>query len=448
MTKHFFLIILLTVCAIGAQAADTKLKVVVTGNREFTPTVDYGFGKQTIKYDPSTGLGEFSIDIQAPMTMVMEPVKNVFRTIYLSPGANTTIIVDNCNKPATISFSGDCSKENDFINNSKIYSNKIFDSKKKSDILEIARLVDSMLSVNLSELNQFEGISEEFRNFEVKSLEARSAQRFLRECFVLEKNQTIFSEQLTKRISQDPQMLNICEYRTLLKNAVKKISAIEYPRVKDSERTKVAIETILKRFENPELLSYLIDIQVTPYIAFMGTSGSDYYIDLFNQYVTNPERIKNFKTIRALSEVVDKGKPCPDFTFNDVHDQPVSLKDLRGKFVFIDLWATWCGPCKAEIPYIQQLEERFHGKDLTFVSISVDKNKDREVWKKMVKEMKMGGVQLILGENWNWIKNFMPASLSVPRFILLDKEGVIVNPNMSRPSDPNTAKILEKVLTK
>lgn len=124
----------------------------------------------------------------------------------------------------------------------------------------------------------------------------------------------------------------------------------------------------------------------------------------------------------------------------------VSLADLKGKFVYIDMWATWCGPCKGEMPSLLELEKRFEGKDILFVSLSVDKNKDIELWKQTIEKMGLGGIQLHLGENWTWLKNFMPASMSVPRFVLLDQKGKIIDANMSRPSDKATAEKFHDLL--
>ena len=113
--------------------------------------------------------------------------------------------------------------------------------------------------------------------------------------------------------------------------------------------------------------------------------------------------------------------------------------------MYLDIWATWCGPCKGEMPSLLELEKRFEGKDILFVSLSVDKNKDIELWKQTIEKMGLGGIQLHLGENWAWLKNFMPASLSVPRFILLDRKGRVLRLEMTRPSDPRTETILRQL---
>ena len=132
----------------------------------------------------------------------------------------------------------------------------------------------------------------------------------------------------------------------------------------------------------------------------------------------------------------------------DINGKSVKSSDLKGKYVYIDLWATWCGPCKGEMPSLAVLEEEFAGKDITFVSISIDRNKDIDLWKKTVADMKLGGIQLHLAEDWDWLKNFMPNGMSVPRFILLDREGKIVDANMTRPSDKVTKQRFEELLKK
>ena len=119
-----------------------------------------------------------------------------------------------------------------------------------------------------------------------------------------------------------------------------------------------------------------------------------------------------------------------------------SLDDLKGKYVYIDLWATWCNPCKREIPFLQKVEKQFHDKKIEFVSISVDVKKDHEKWKKMVTDKELTGVQLFANDNWNsqFVKDYMVSG--IPRFILIDPNGNIVSPDAPRPSSPKLVELL------
>lgn len=140
----------------------------------------------------------------------------------------------------------------------------------------------------------------------------------------------------------------------------------------------------------------------------------------------------------ALKKKWVPGTPAPDFKYKDIENKTVTLKDLKGKYVYIDVWATWCGPCKQEIPHLQRLEEKMHGRKIVFVSISCDAN--RLVWERMVNEKKLSGIQLQIDGDRAFLSEF--GVEAIPRFILLDKKGRVVNAWMSRPSEPETEKVL------
>lgn len=132
------------------------------------------------------------------------------------------------------------------------------------------------------------------------------------------------------------------------------------------------------------------------------------------------------------------GETMPDFAFSDLNGKPVSLGSLRGKYVYIDVWATWCNPCKQEIPYLEKLQEAL-GNRMHFVSISMDRM--REPWEKMAGELK--GTQLWFGETGDFIDRFNIRF--IPRFIILDPQGVVVNPQAFRPSNPDALEILQNL---
>ena len=164
---------------------------------------------------------------------------------------------------------------------------------------------------------------------------------------------------------------------------------------------------------------------------------------------------KYFFSAVALKKSLPAGAPSPEFVnYENYNGGTTSLKDLRGKYVYVDVWATWCGPCKAEIPNLKKLEEEYQGKKIAFVSISVDDTRRsgggsmeavKTKWRAMIADKKMGGIQLIADNNWNsdFVKGYKINS--IPRFILIDPEGKIVLPDAPRPSNPEIRTVLNKL---
>ena len=141
----------------------------------------------------------------------------------------------------------------------------------------------------------------------------------------------------------------------------------------------------------------------------------------------------------AVDNMPKEGEPAIDFNYPDIEGNEISLTSFKGKLVYVDVWATWCGPCKAEIPSLQKLETDYHGKDITFMSVSVDT--DKEAWEKMVAEKELGGVQL-WADGWSKItKDY--AIFGIPRFLLFDAKGNVISTNAPRPSSDEIRELLE-----
>lgn len=141
-----------------------------------------------------------------------------------------------------------------------------------------------------------------------------------------------------------------------------------------------------------------------------------------------------------------EGIVSPSFDYENHKGGKTKLEDLRGKYVYIDVWATWCGPCIAEIPHLKKVEAKYHGKNIEFVSISVDVEKDHEKWKKMVVSRELGGIQLYADKNWN--SDFIKAYgiNAIPRFILIGPDGKVIKADAARPSSASLTDLLDRLV--
>lgn len=136
-----------------------------------------------------------------------------------------------------------------------------------------------------------------------------------------------------------------------------------------------------------------------------------------------------------------RGLKAPGFIAEAINGQEIGLGNLARRYIVVDVWASWCGPCKREAPYFESLAERYTSEGVAFVSISVDE--DKNAWKRAVLSKSKRVLQL-------WARNAgedfqkQYAIASIPRFMLIDAKGNIVNAQMPAPSDPEFETILHK----
>ncbi|MDX1278212.1 TlpA disulfide reductase family protein [Oceanihabitans sediminis] len=157
----------------------------------------------------------------------------------------------------------------------------------------------------------------------------------------------------------------------------------------------------------------------------------------------------------ALKAELPAGTESPTFVdYENYAGGTTSLEDLKGKYTYIDIWATWCGPCKVEIPAIKELEEEYKDKNIQFLSISIDDDKAHkgswekanENWRAMVADENLVGIQLFAPKGWNsqFIRDYKING--IPRFILVDPDGKIVSPDAPRPSSKKIKEVLNELL--
>lgn len=203
--------------------------------------------------------------------------------------------------------------------------------------------------------------------------------------------------------------------------------------------------TILtKAFQNQDIINTLADNQILEFLR-QAPEDMESMLATYKKVSTNKEAWKEADEVFAHYVKLKKDSVAADFTMTDKNGKVVSLKDLRGKAVYIDCWATWCGPCCMEIPYMEKLYEHYkNNKDIELISISLDTNKNK--WLNKLKEDKPKWHQFICPDNFNsqLCKNYDIDA--IPRFLFFDKDGRILSLNAPRPSDERIIKYIDENL--
>lgn len=149
----------------------------------------------------------------------------------------------------------------------------------------------------------------------------------------------------------------------------------------------------------------------------------------------------------SVAKSTGGGMESSGFTYENYNGGKTKLSDFKGKYVYIDVWATWCGPCLREMPEMQKLVAEYKDKNIVFVFISIDDLKDTKKWKEMVAAKNFAGVQLISD---NKLESAFMKSYGVsliPRSILIGPDGKLVSATAIKASDPGSRKYLDNLLS-
>lgn len=213
---------------------------------------------------------------------------------------------------------------------------------------------------------------------------------------------------------------------------------------KDSIAGDIAYLKVVNTAKKPSIKNSLLYENAKYGITY--TEDLEGFYNLFMSASSNENQKKEITESYTKLKTVSKGQVSPKFVgYENFKGGTTSLDDLKGKYVYVDVWATWCGPCKAEIPSLKEVEKKYHNKNISFVSISVDKASDHEKWRNMVEEKELSGIQLFADKDWS--SDFVEGYLikGIPRFILIDPNGNIVNYNAPRPSEEKLIRLFNEL---
>ncbi|AZS28138.1 TlpA family protein disulfide reductase [Butyricimonas faecalis] len=359
------------------------------------------------------------------------------KAIYLEPGKGLDVIWDMRPSGLEIEFAGDGADKNNFINGKETRVPVMGDFGLKED--EFLEKIDQYIADNNKVL--------ESKGFDKVFQEKEKTRLLYDVCGILwqyAQNRDCSEEYIAKMKSlmvEEDWLLQLDSYTNFMEGAVayfagKALENQENASVK--EKTLNVLNYVLSNIKSQAVKEYLVASFSISYIDSEGVDDAEEVKAIFNKEVTNSVMQAAFNSLYAQGSSVAKGSKAHGFKYLDINGKEVSLDDFKGRYVYIDIWATWCAPCREEYPHLQMLEKAFQGTNISFVSISTDQ--DEAKWKQTVKDEKMGGIQLHTGGDEDFLNAFRVKG--IPRFILINPEGRIENANMTRPSDPMTIEYL------
>ncbi|MDU1892588.1 MAG: TlpA disulfide reductase family protein [Dysgonomonas sp.] len=215
------------------------------------------------------------------------------------------------------------------------------------------------------------------------------------------------------------------------------------------ERMKDPAQFVLGGVDNDKIVNNLLKGEMALRFADRNKTfaGFTEFRKKYENYIVSEKQKKRWKGIEARLNNNEAGNEAIDFKFPDVNGKEIALSDFKGKVVYIDVWATWCGPCMKEIPALKKLEAEYHNNDkIVFMGISVDVDKDKAKWKTFLDKQKLEGIQLF-GGNAAKEALMQPYKIKgIPRFILVGKDGKLILGDSPKPSSVEIRTILNDAI--
>lgn len=420
---------------------------------------DMGSNTVTLSYDGAASLIGNSKDItlltdnegkfDTILTITEPSYYRISRnTLYLTPGDDITVKITPNNQEAE--FNGKGAEINNYMKYRLFPKGGSFlegGSNVKGNYEETKELIDSLSKIRISELNSLKEATDEFKELELARIKADIANSYLSfASYAMMKERNLKTEEDYKHYAD-----------SLFKKAVIDAKPIFKELNNDKFLDVAVVRDIMHYVINPreEQTTYLAEeITISPYmnelykaasyVNKLRGSISEEFFNEVNQFIESmqyPEFITEIKAKVKQATKLMKGQPAIDFEIKDTEGNTHKLSEFKGKIIYLDFWATWCGPCVQESPHFEKLAKEFEGQDIVFIPISTDKNK--EEWINFItahkKELpQYNSLDTKLDTDW--------AIHYIPRFVIIDKDFKIIDAYAPRPSEAKTKQLLEALI--
>lgn len=436
------------------KSSEVKLKGRIVNSLSNELTI-YKFDKSFEVNIPVDKEGNFlsQFTIKEPGIYFIKQEKS-YTTLFLKNGYNLNLSLDSKSFPNSLAFEGDGSKFNNYIKAQRKLDGDLVGDTKTFFVVPI----DNFLKKIASDSSQ---LYEQLRNAKLEDDDAKLASKMILYDYLLKRNNYrkfyVFNTKTEPYIPEnylDPiKSLNMNDADAYNNSMDYRYLIIEKWRLLEADGKKkdssVSIIDFTREFANTITYEPIRDQVVRMLFNKVDARNPSFESDYLKikPLIRVEKTLAEIDTRLATAKSNKSGSKLADFNYENHKGGFTDLASLKGKYVYIDIWATWCGPCIKEFPELDELIKDYKGNDkIAFVCISIDSKADYQKWRSFVTEKQLGGLQLIAdkGLESDFMK-FLNVSL-IPRNVLIDPQGNIISSAGLRPSNKATRETLAKYI--
>lgn len=444
MNKHIVLLFIVLIFISGCNNSKKADKAVICGsienNEEQFIILCNGDLSDTIFFNSGNKFKK-SIQLNNPEYLYLRYVNEII-TVYIKPGDSILVTGMADNFTESLKFSGSSQAENNYLIEKKKHDKKSevsLSAMTQSEVGLYIKKADSVYQSDLQfldkNLKKYNADNLEFYNIEKAKLFYTWAENLVTyenaNSTGPDNNNTNPDKNIRKYMEvvsfNDSFMIEFSEYKIFFESYLNMKAGLltkDFEAKADMDYFTNKINLLLQTTTNQKVKNRLLYDYLKNHINLFGITGLNELYMKFLKECTNKKYAYEINKMYNHWKKIEPGNIAPDFKLSDLNDNVHALNEFKGKMVYIDVWATWCAPCRREIPFVQKLYNEYKRKEIVFISISIDESKD--AWKKMLEYEKPEWMQLHMEKDKStFLEDYLIST--IPRFILIGKDGKIID---------------------
>jgi thiol-disulfide isomerase/thioredoxin len=368
--------------------------------------------------------------------------------LFVSPGDSITLVFDTNDIFNTVDFSGTGAIPNQYLKSKYqlLLQQAIpLEHLYNQSVRPFRHLVDSFYVVQKIHLQDFSqkhrGLSEAFMQKELAALKYDRATKLMeypKSSSYAHKIKPEYFNFLNKLNVNDSSLIHQYEFKTFLKAFVEyyaseKLAAQGNKNYSPVDYTLAKMQTLVQKIESPAIRNQWLFTILNQHIKYYGYKNTELLFEFYSLQNTNKalkqKLLEPFEKYRQLKN----NKNVSALELETKNGQTITLNTFKGKYIYIDVWATWCMPCRKEAPYFEALKQKYSHKNVVFVSVSVDR--DKKDWLEYISFKNMHYNQYRVKDADAFLNEFMIKT--IPHYILINPRGEIEQPIAPRPTEKN-----------